>query len=56
MSLVIKGQSHFSGFALCPYYNSDSEHVKQSCFAALKFQNSVYNPDSRSSKKISNWE
>lgn len=30
MSLVMKGQSHFPGFALRLYYNTVYGHVKQS--------------------------
>ena len=33
MSLVTEGQSQFSGFALCLYYNADSGHVKTGCLS-----------------------
>lgn len=36
MSLIAEGQSHFSGFALCLYYNVDFGHIKTNC-ASLFF-------------------
>lgn len=53
MSIVSKGQSRFSGFALCLYYNAVFRHVKQNC---LQQPISAYNYGNRSSKYISNWE
>lgn len=35
MSLVTEGQSHFSGFALCLYYNADFGYVKTTARTAL---------------------